>query len=158
MAQMLRIEHTRMPVLRLLGGQLGVVALSGVLLTLLFWGGDAKESASPAVGMLLVAIGCLAGAGVYRLIGLRASMTFASIVVGLSSARLLLTAGLGVAVFMSREPAKWPFWSALLLASIGTLVVEAAFGIASLRTPASRGPIVTPPAEPASGSLEAASR
>ena len=157
---MLRIEYTKMPVMRLLGGQLGVVALVGALLTLLFWGDTAKETASPAVGILIVAVCCLAGAGVYRLIGLRPALTFASLVVGVSSARLLTTAGLGLAVFVARDPAKWPFWCAVLLASIGTLVIESAIGVASLRTPASRGPIVSPPEEPAraSGSLEAASR
>ena len=157
---MLRIEHTRMPVLRLLGGQLGVVALVGVLLTLLFWGGPARESAAPALGILVVAAGCLLGAGVYWAIGLRRSITFATLVVALSSARLLVSAGLGVAVYMTRDPSKWAFWSALLLASIGTLIVESAIGVASLRTPASRGPIVTPPEGPegSRGSLEAATR
>lgn len=86
------------------------------------------------LGAAVVLLATVAGLALMKVIGARPAQNWGFVYIAVSSLRNLVAVGLGVGVYIAREPAAGPYWAALLALTLGVLAVEAAAIIKSVRS------------------------
>jgi len=122
----------------MLGAAAVAIALSiplGIAVSALASGGSGTIGAgsSSVLGAATVAVGLVAGVAVLSMPGQRTRMRLALGVLASSTARMLVSLLVFVAVFFIGKPQPYAFFGAFLAAGLLCLAVEAVWAIAALR-------------------------